>query len=517
MNSTSHESVEAAGSAFTIEAALPARRGLPGFIRTWFSFPVFLAFSLIALTALTVQGRFGDPDLWWHLRTGQIVWSTHSVPTTELFSHTADGHLWIPHEWLSQLSLYAAYRLAGYSGLMFWMLAFSSLLLVLLYGLCWLYSGNGKLSFLGGLIGWYFATVGLAARPLILGHALLVVELLLVQLGRTRDRRWFWGLPPLFAVWVNCHPSYSFGLLILFVVGACSFFELRIGPIVSFAWNPTQRKIFIVASLVSVAALLCNPMGWRLLTYPLNALFLQRTGLSSVDEWLPLSFLDARGAGLLLIMGATGLAAASKAVEIRLEELILVSVAAVLAVQHRRMLFLFGIIAAPVVCRLLSGYWEGYDSKRDLPLANAVCMAIAAAVIVFAFPSQSALEAQVNQTSPVAAVEFIRNAHLRGPMLNDYGLGGYLIWALPEHKVFVDGRGDVFDWTGVLESFRRWALLKEDPQLLLDKYHIQFCVLESGSPMGHVLPYLPGWRKAYGDVRASVFVRQDAVPVPQAR
>lgn len=489
---------------------------MPGFlrvVRAAFSFPVFLAFSLCVLTALTVGGRFDDPDLWWHLRMGQIVWTTHTVPTTEVFSHTAAGHLWIPHEWLSQLSIYGAYQFAGYSGLMLWLIVLASLLLVLLYGYSWLYSGNGKLSFLGGLIGWYFATVGLAVRPLILGHLLLVVELLLIQLGRTKDRRWFWGLPPLFAVWVNCHGAYSFGLVILAVTVGCAFLELKIGPIVSSAWPREPRTTLIMASMASVAALFCNPMGWRLLTYPLNALLVQHTGLSAVEEWLPLSLLDFRAAGLFLIIGAAAFAATRGAL-IRLEELILVSIAAVFAVQHQRMLFLFGIMAGPVICRLFSSYWEGYDPRRDLPVANAVCIAIAVAVIVFSFPSSSDLAAQVDKGSPVQAVEFIRKAHLKGPMLNDYGLGGYLIWALPEHKVFVDGRADVFDWTGVLDAFRRWALLREDPKILLDRYHIQFCVLESGSPLVHVLPYLPGWSKAYGDSHASVFVRQSPAQSP---
>ena len=256
-------------------------------------------------------------------------------------------------------------------------------------------------------------------------------------------------------------------------------------------------------------------MGWRLVTYPLDTLFLQHTNLESVQEWFPLPFFHFRAVGLLLILGAAGFAAAARKVEIRLDELILVSIAAVMAVQHQRMVFLFGIVAAPIVCRLLSDVWEGYDSKRDMPVANGVSMAIAIAVVVFSFPSQANLDAQAGKVNPVAAVEFVRKANLSGPMLNDYGFGGYLIWALPEHKVFVDGRADVYEWAGILEEFRRWALLEEDPQILLNRHRIQFCVLSSASPLGHVLPYLPGWHKAYGDSNASVFVREKPSPAPE--
>ena len=47
-------------------------------------------------------------------------------------------------------------------------------------------------------------------------------------------------------------------------------------------------------------------------------------------------------------------------------------------------------------------------------------------------------------------MEFIQASHLSGPMLNDYNFGGYLIWAAPEHPVFIDGRTDVYEWSGVL-------------------------------------------------------------------
>lgn len=516
----SPEAVDSLAKPVTGGETLPQVFGIPRVVRAIFSFPVFLAYSLIALTAISVRDRFDDPDLWWHLKLGQIIWTTHSIPTTEIFSHTAAGHPWIPHEWLSQLSMFLAYRISAYSGLMLWLLTFTSVLLILLYGYSYAYAKNAKIAFLGAVIGWYFATVGMAIRPLMLGHILLIVELLVLQLGRTTNSRWFWALPPLFGIWVNCHGSYSIGLLILLITLSCAFLTLRVGPIVSSAWLPQPRRTLILASIASGVALFCNPMGWKLLTYPLNVLFLQHTGLSSVEEWQPLPLLDLRAAGLLLILGAIALAAAARKIEIRVEESLLLSIGGVLAVQHQRMLFLFGILAAPVVCRLLAHSWTGYDSKRDLPVANAVGIVIAIVVVVASFPSQAELASQVVKDSPVGAVEFIRNANLKGPMLNDYGFGGYLIWALPEHKVFVDGRADVFDWSGVLATFKRWALLEEDPQILLNRYQIQFCVLNTGAPVGRVLPYLPGWRKAYQDAQASVFVRRSgnvvSVAVPPA-
>src|SRR5204863_5669970 len=100
---------------------------------------VMLAVGLAVVAACTVSNRFNDPDLWFHLKLGQVVWSTHSIPSTDTFSFTAYGHPWIAHEWLAEVSIYLAYQWGGYAGLMIWLTALCSLLLVLIYILCYRY------------------------------------------------------------------------------------------------------------------------------------------------------------------------------------------------------------------------------------------------------------------------------------------------------------------------------------------------------------------------------------------
>src|ERR1041384_1345220 len=173
-----------------------------------------LAAGLVVIAVFTVSTHFNDPDVWFHLKLGQIVWNTHQVPTTDLFSHTASGHTWIPHEWLAELTIFAAYRFAGETGLMVWLSFFSSLLFVLVYILCYRASGNALAAFLGGGCAWFFGTVGLAIRPHMIGYTFLAAELLLLE-SASRNRRWLWLLPPLLAVWVNCHGSNFFGMGIL--------------------------------------------------------------------------------------------------------------------------------------------------------------------------------------------------------------------------------------------------------------------------------------------------------------
>jgi hypothetical protein len=481
-----------------------------GAARAIFSFPAVLAAFLVVLTVLTVRGRSSDPDMWWHLKTGEIIWNTHHIPTVDSFSFTTHNHAYIPHEWLSQLSMYGAYHFGGHTGLMLWFCLLASLLVVAAYALCSLYSGNLKVAFLGGLITWLFATIGLSIRPQMIGYLLLVCELLVLHLGRSRDRRWFFALPPMFAIWINCHGSVSLGLIVLGATLACSFIELEWGLLVTRRWEKKQRNALAITFALSVAALFLNPIGFKQVAYPLDALLNQTVQMTGVSEWQPPRFDEIRGVALLAVAGLILLVPLVRRAELTVQELVFLVLGFGLAAQHQRMLFVFGILAAPILCRLLADSWDGYEPDRERPVLNAVLIAILLCVVVEAFPDRQLLVQQVEKNNPVKAVDFINRSGLSGNMFNEYVYGGYLIWAAPRHKVFVDGRGDVFEWTGVLQEYGRWVTVQGDPNILLDKYHINFCLLPVDAPMSHVLPLMPGWNRVYADEMSVVWARSGA-------
>jgi hypothetical protein len=466
-----------------------------------------LSVLLSLLAFFTVLHRFNDTDTWWHLRMGQVVWTTHTIPTTDIFSYTTRHHAWVPHEWLAQLSLYLFYRAGGYQGMMLWLVILAAAVLVSGYLLCTLYSGNAKTAFIGALTLWIFATAGLSIRPQLPGYLLMLVELILLELGRTRSPRWFFALPPLFALWVNIHGSFSFGIIILAVVLGCSFIPGRWGLIVARPLNARSRKIFAVCAALSVAALALNPDGVRQIFYSIDLLVNQPVSLRFVSEWAPLTIASERGLALFATLLLIGLLVCIRQSYIRVDEVLLVLLATFAALQHSRLVFVFGVVVAPIVARLIAPLWEGYDPQHDVPWLNAVMIGCSALILWAGFPSAATLGRTVQESNPSQAVNYIRASHLSGPMLNAYDFGGYLIWALPERPVFIDGRADVYEWTGVMAEMARWANLQEDPNLLLDKYHIGFCILETGSTPARVVAALPNWKQVYADRVAVIFVR----------
>ena len=393
-------------------------------LRRVFSFPVMLASLLALLGVATVRERFDDPDMWWHLKTGEVIWTTHTIPTTDLFSYTARNHFWIPHEWLSEVLIYGAYRFGGYTGLMVWLCFFTALLLIAGYVLCSLYSGNSKTAFIGALTIWLFGTIGFAVRPQMIGYLLLIAELLLLHLGMTRDRRWFLALPPLFALWMNCHGSFFLGVALAGLFLFSSFFSFRSGLLAAARWDPGRRRTMTVALILSAPALFVNPVGVKMILYPLNTMLAPGMSFSPIEEWQPLQFNDGRNFAFLAVIGCIFLLVILRRTEFFWRELLVLAVGAWLAASHVRMLFVFGILAAPILSRLIATSWDGYDVKRDRPFANAVLIAGALVVAFLAFPNRQNLEAQVERRSPVKALEFIRANNISGPMLNEWLFGG---------------------------------------------------------------------------------------------
>ena len=65
-------------------------------------------------------------DFWWHLKMGQLILSSGTIPRTDLFSFTAAGKTFVVQNWLSEIILFLTYKLGHFPLLIF----FNTLLLV---------------------------------------------------------------------------------------------------------------------------------------------------------------------------------------------------------------------------------------------------------------------------------------------------------------------------------------------------------------------------------------------------
>jgi hypothetical protein len=109
------------------------------------------------------------------------------------------------------------------------------------------------------------------------------------------------------------------------------------------------------------------------------------------------------------------------------------------------------------------------------------------------------------RNTPEAAVANGGLAHA-GPVLNDYGFGGYLIFAgVP---TFIDGRSELYGGPFIERYNRDISLVDLDDLFkLLDQYKIEATLLEPTTPAVALLDRLPDWRRVYSDEVAVVHKR----------
>jgi hypothetical protein len=155
-----------------------------------------------------------------------------------------------------------------------------------------------------------------------------------------------------------------------------------------------------------------------------------------------------------------------------------------------------------------------YEKGKDRRILNAVLMASVLAVIVRYFPSTAEMQQSVSRQFPVRAVEYLRQHPLPDPMYNTYGFGGYLIWSLPEHKVFVDGRADVYERGGAFADYLQVADLHPAAFAVLLSYGIQSCFLKRDEQLATALAASPEWHRVYSDDLSVLFIRQKASETP---
>ena len=125
------------------------------------------------------------------------------------------------------------------------------------------------------------------------------------------------------------------------------------------------------------------------------------------------------------------------------------------------------------------------------------------------YPSLNELSKKISAEHPVEAVQYLRGHRVPEPMFNEYNFGGYLVWSrAPEHKVFIDGRGDVFEEAGVFSDYLRIVELKPDALAILRRYGIRSCLIRKESALATFLAERPDWKRVYADKLSAIFVRQ---------
>jgi hypothetical protein len=475
-----------------------------------FSFAAMLGTCLVARVFYALRKFAVDPDVWWHIKYGQGILATHHWPTIEQFSFTAAGRPWLSYEWVGDVLLAAVYQVGGLRGLGVLLIVLGSLFALALYYCTTLRCGNPKAGFLATALIFNLANF-CNLRPQMLGYLFLIFTLIILERFRQGKRGAIWLLPSLTLVWVNTHGSWIIGLGTVGVYMACGLANFHLGSVKSSKWSASDRGKLVAVFALSALATVITPYGTRLATYPFLVASKVPLSITNVQEWMPMAFTLAGNKLFLILVLGFLLVQALLRPKWRLEELGLFLLAAIMSFMHMRFLALFVAFSAPIFVVILVRWIPKYDRSKEVFALNAAIILGIAAAMVWYFPSRSDYARIVEKSFPVAAVDYLNTHPVPGPMYNDYYFGGYLILARgPEHKVFIDGRAEIYESAGVLSD--QIALLNLDPGSLtvLQKYDIQSCLLSPYESLATVLAALPEWQKVYADDTSVVFVRRQS-------
>ncbi len=470
------------------------------------SFPVLLAVALAACVYLFDSGSIADPDIWWHLRNAEVLTNTHSVVRQDLYSFTAAGSPWINEAWLGELPYYFGWQWLGIRGIYLVMLIQTELILLGVFALSYFASRNIKAAFLASSLGVWLATVSFGPRTLLIGWICLLAELfLLEQFKRGKDLLWW--LVPLFILWINLHGSWLIGMVLFWTFCACGIVSGNWGRVEATRWTGSKFRKLVLVGGFSVAGLFLNPYTYHLVSYPFNVAFQQKLNVGHVEEWMSVDFHTVRGKILFAMLAAMIVLALVRRRRWRLDDLAFLLIGLYAALTYSRFLFLAAILITPILAAELD-FLPPYRPSVDKPWLNAVLIVAIGAACAWRFPAEETLQRDTVRTYPVTALEYLKEFHPEGRVLNDYLWGGYLIWNVPHIPVFIDSRVDIFEYNGVFADYLDLTQLRNSLDIL-DKYNIRYVLYRKNSPVAVLLMNTAGWKIRYQDATTALFERRE--------
>jgi hypothetical protein len=275
----------------------------------------------------------------------------------------------------------------------------------------------------------------------------------------------------------------------------------------SFPAPERKRLIWVLAA--SLAALLVNPYGWRLIWNPIDLLTKQKLMMALMVEWQPLSMGTTTGIAAAATIGLMIVANMLRGRKWRIYELVFILTAWYLAFAHQRFAYLACIVTMPWLAADVARSFFGEASEKTIPVLNAVFAAAILGSLAFVFPSEVELHRQLATGIPLQTIAEIQPSWRT---FTDYSLGGML--AFESKPDFLDSRNDIFEHHGVLQQFVQIQALRS-PFKLLDRNRIDHVLIHANSPLSFALSLSPAWKvirhEGSGDNAYELFARVPGV------
>ncbi len=424
---------------------------------------VLILSALYAIPAVAATKAISDPDIWWHLRTGEWIVAHGTVPTFDPFSSYGMGRPWIAYSWLFEVLVYGLYSWLGLTGIILYRAVFFLAIAAVVHH----FVAKREPQFIVGTGTVGFALLAMAPllteRPwlftMLFGILTLDTVLDLRNGMRTRMR---WLLPLIYAIWVNVHIQFVYGLLILGLACTAPLLDGLLGRSErgDDAATPGSRGWWQLVAVTGacVAATLLNPYHVRIYAMVIEYAT-QHAAFRYVQDLTALDFRQMSDWAVLAFTGA-GAFALGRCTKHRTFEALLLVGSAYFAFRAKRDVWF--VVMAAVALMTTARSTKPHGDRFTLTTFHAFLVAGAALAVLITVGrirdiSEDHLQSMVAEKYPVAAAAAVEERGYRGSLYTHFNWGGYLIWRLRDLPVAMDGRTNVHGDERVERFQATWA------------------------------------------------------------
>jgi hypothetical protein len=473
----------------------PASRLVPG--------PEDVVFAIV-LALILVGGRYGlfnDPGTSWHLRLGNDILASGSVPHCDRLTWTRQGTPWVDQSWGFDALLAGVVDTWGWPGVV----ALTAIGLAALYAAmarALLRDGAAPISAIAAaLLAAGIGSIHFLIRPHLLTYGFVYLTLRACQRQHERGGRSVFLVPVYTAVLANLHG----GFVALPVIAATA----AVGHAVAGRWDALRRRevlAFAAAAGLSGLAALANPYGVGLYRHVANLLVSSGvTGL--IVEYQPAPF-GTPSAAILewFLLALVGLPAVSSR-RIDRYHLAQVLVWLHLALTSIRHAPLFAMAAAPAIASLIDGLPLSSRCSWKRDARASIWPAVAAAVLMWVAARGVWLGGPDPRKWPLDALAVLDRQPLASRLFHEQDWGGLIeAETRPLRRAYIDDRFEVFgkeaivEYVDALAGGPAWDALR-------DRERIDLVWVRRDRGLARRLMKEPGWMVLFQD-RVSILFRQ---------
>jgi hypothetical protein len=477
--------------------------------------------SLFLYLSFTVgQGLLSDGDTGYHIRAGEYILDTFSIPKQDIFSFHKPKLPWTAHEWLSEVIMAIIHGAFGLTGIVIFFSFIISLVYYLLFKI--LRKNDGNIIIIAFIVVLVLTAskIHWLARPHIFSLLLLVIWYYLLDEYQYNHKNHLYFFPPIMLLWVNLHGGFLAGFILL---GIYLF-----GNTIKFIKSKNSerddyKKKARLIGLITIACLfvcLINPYGYHILLFPFN-LVSDKFIMDRVNEFLSPNFhaLNAKPFEFMLLLIITVLVFSR--VRLNIIELAMIILFTHMSLYSARYIPLFSILASPILFRQFSSILDKSDgklakfikkrsdnvSKIDASTRGYLWPVVAVIWVVF-FIQTGKIDFNFDEKKkPVTALEFLKKENLKSNMFNDDEFGDYIIYAAwPKYQVFFDGRSDMYG-ADLMKEYIKIINIKPGWDEVIKKYNIKWVIYKANSQLSMFLKERDDWKLIYADKVANIFVK----------